>query len=160
MNKQLKNSILEQTSRVCQGISDTLRSVTLSRGMTFSIDVKTDENGEITQEEFDKVVERRTGNFGGSDIAYLMIKTSKGNISAKKLTGKASDAMYESDNFSTRVAELLQYAVDGYTFKVAKTRVIPSTTSSNGLDTEYTFSVVAPIATSAEAPKEEVQKQG
>ena len=125
----------------CNGVSENLRSVALVRGAKFHIDVKADNNGVISQAEFDKVVERRSTS---DNRPYLMIKTNVGSISAKRFTSHVNDAIFTADNFAGRIAEIVEKAANGYTFNVAEVRTVPSTNNASGIDIEYRFELVAP----------------
>lgn len=125
----------------CNGVSDNLRSVALVRGTKFHIDVNAGNNGVISQAEFDKVIERRSTS---NNIPYLMIKTSVGAISAKRFTSHVNDAMFESNTFTERIAEIVTKAANGYTFNVAEVRTVPSTNNASGIDIEYRFEAIAP----------------
>ena len=89
----------------CNGVSDNLRSVALVRGTKFHIDVNAGNNGVISQAEFDKVVERRSTS---DNRPYLMIKTSVGEISAKRFTSHVNDAMFTATTFAGRIAEIVE----------------------------------------------------
>lgn len=125
----------------CNGVSENLRSVALVRGTKFHIDVNADNNGVISQAEFDKVVERRSTS---NNTPYLMIKTSVGAISAKRFTSHVNDAMFTADTFAGRIAEIVEKAANGYTFNVAEARTVPSTNNASGIDIEYRFELIAP----------------
>ena len=125
----------------CNGVSDNLRSVALVRGTKFHIDVNADNNGVISQAEFDKVVERRSTS---ENKPYLMIKTSVGAISAKRFTSHVNDAMFTSTTFAGRIAEIIEKAANGYTFNVAEVRTVPSTNNTSGIDIEYRIEAIAP----------------
>ena len=125
----------------CNGVSDSLRSVALVRGTKFHIDVNADDNGVISQEEFDKVIERRSTS---DNKPYLMIKTNLGTISAKRFTSHVNDAIFESNTFAERIAEIVTKAANGYTFNVAEVRTVPSTNNTSGIDIEYRFELVEP----------------
>lgn len=125
----------------CNGVSENLRSVALVRGTKFHIDVNADNNGVISQAEFDKVVERRSTS---NNTPYLMIKTSVGAISAKRFTSHVNDAIFTADTFAGRIAEIVEKAANGYTFNVAEARTVPSTNNASGIDIEYRFELIAP----------------
>ena len=125
----------------CNGVSDNLRSVALVRGTKFHIDVNAGNNGVISQAEFDKVVERRSTS---NNVAYLMIKTSVGAISAKRFTSHVNDAMFTANTFAGRIAEIIEKAANGYTFNVAEARTVPSTNNASGIDIEYRIEAIAP----------------
>lgn len=125
----------------CNGVSENLRSVALVRGAKFHIDVKADNNGVISQAEFDKVVERRSTS---DNRPYLMIKTNVGSISAKRFTSHVNDAIFTADTFVGRIAEIVEKAANGYTFNVAEVRTVPSTNNASGIDIEYRFELVSP----------------
>ena len=125
----------------CNGVSDNLRSVALVRGTKFHIDVKADNNGVVSQAEFNKVVERRSTS---NNTPYLMIQTSVGAISAKRFTSHVNDEMFTSDTFAGRIAEIVEKAANGYTFNVAEARTVPSTNNASGIDIEYRFELVEP----------------
>ena len=125
----------------CNGVSENLRSVALVRGTKFHIDVKADNDGVISQAEFDKVVERRSTP---DNKPYLMIKTNMGVISAKRFTSHVNDAIFTADTFAGRIAEIVEKAANGYTFNVAEVRTVPSTNNASGIDIEYRFELVAP----------------
>ena len=127
----------------CNGVSENLRSVALVRGTKFHIDVKADNNGVISQAEFDKVVERRSTT-NNPPVPYLMIKTSVGEISAKRFTSHVNDAIFTANTFVGRIAEIVEKAANGYTFNVAEARTVPSTNNTSGIDIEYRFELVAP----------------
>ena len=127
----------------CNGVSENLRSVALVRGTKFHIDVKADNNGVISQAEFDKVIERRSTT-NNPPVPYLMIKTNVGSISAKRFTSHVNDAMFDSDTFEGRIAEIVTKAANGYTFNVAEARTVPSTNNASGVDIEYRFELVEP----------------
>ena len=125
----------------CNGVSDNLRSVALVRGTKFHIDVKADNNGVVSQAEFNKVVERRSTS---NNTPYLMIQTSVGAISAKRFTSHVNDEIFTSDTFAGRIAEIVEKAANGYTFNVAEARTVPSTNNASGIDIEYRFELVEP----------------
>lgn len=125
----------------CNGVSENLRSVALVRGTKFHIDVKADNNGVVSQAEFNKVVERRSTT---NNTPYLMIQTSVGAISAKRFTSHVNDEMFTSDTFAGRIAEIVEKAANGYTFNVAETRTVPSTNNASGIDIEYRIEAIAP----------------
>ena len=125
----------------CNGVSDNLRSVALVRGTKFHIDVKADNNGVVSQAEFNKVVERRSTS---NNTPYLMIQTSVGAISAKRFTSHVNDEMFTSDTFAGRIAEIVEKSANGYTFNVAEARTVPSTNNASGIDIEYRFELVSP----------------
>lgn len=125
----------------CNGVSENLRSVALVRGTKFHINVKADNNGVISQAEFDKVVDRRTTS---NNTPYLMIKTNVGAISAKRFTSHVNDAIFTADTFVGRIAEIIEKSANGYTFNVAEVRTVPSTNNASGIDIEYRFEVIAP----------------
>ena len=125
----------------CNGVSENLRSVALVRGTKFHIDVKADNNGVISQAEFDKVIERRSTS---DNRPYLMIKTNMGSISAKRFTSHVNDAIFTADTFAGRIAEIVEKAANGYTFNVAEVRTVPSTNNASGIDIEYRFELVSP----------------
>ena len=125
----------------CNGVSENLRSVALVRGTKFHIDVKADNNGVVSQAEFNKVVERRSTS---NNTPYLMIQTSVGAISAKRFTSHVNDEMFTSDTFAGRIAEIVEKAANGYTFNVAEARTVPSTNNASGIDIEYRFELVEP----------------
>ena len=126
----------------CNGVSDNLRSVALVRGTKFHIDVNAGNNGVISQAEFDKVVERRSTS---DNRPYLMIKTSVGEISAKRFTSHVNDAMFTVNTFVGRIAEIIEKAANGYTFNVAEVRTVPSANNASGIDIEYRIEAIAPI---------------
>ena len=125
----------------CNGVSDNLRSVALVRGTKFHIDVNAGNNGVISQAEFDKVVERRSTS---DNRPYLMIKTSVGEISAKRFTSHVNDAMFTANTFAGRIAEIVEKAANGYTFNVAEVRTVPSANNVSGIDIEYRIEAIAP----------------
>lgn len=125
----------------CNGVSDNLRSVALVRGTKFHIDVKADNNGVVSQAEFNKVVERRLTT---NNTPYLMIQTSVGAISAKRFTSHVNDEIFTSDTFAGRIAEIVEKSANGYTFNVAEARTVPSTNNASGIDIEYRFEAIAP----------------
>ena len=125
----------------CNGVSDNLRSVALVRGTKFHIDVNADNNGVVSQAEFDKVVERRSTS---DNRPYLMIKTSVGEISAKRFTSHVNDAMFAATTFAGRIAEIVEKAANGYTFNVAEVRTVPSANNASGIDIEYRIEAIAP----------------
>lgn len=125
----------------CNGVSDNLRSVALVRGTKFHIDVNADDNGVVSQAEFDKVIERRSTS---DNRPYLMIKTNVGSISAKRFTSHVNDAIFTADTFAGRIAEIVEKAANGYTFNVAEVRTVPSTNNASGIDIEYRFELVTP----------------
>ena len=125
----------------CNGVSENLRSVALVRGTKFHIDVKADNNGVVSQAEFNKVVERRSTT---NNTPYLMIQTSVGAISAKRFTSHVNDEMFTSDTFAGRIAEIVEKSANGYTFNVAEARTVPSTNNASGIDIEYRFELVEP----------------
>ena len=125
----------------CNGVSDNLRSVALVRGTKFHIDVNADNNGVISQAEFDKVVERRSTS---ENKPYLMIQTSVGAISAKRFTSHVNDAMFTENTFAGRIAEIVEKAANGYTFNVAEVRTVPSANNTSGIDIEYRIEAIAP----------------
>ena len=125
----------------CNGVSDNLRSVALVRGTKFHIDVKADNNGVVSQAEFDKVVERRSTS---NNTPYLMIQTSVGAISAKRFTSHVNDSIFTANTFAGRIAEIVEKAANGYTFNVAEARTVPSTNNASGIDIEYRFELVSP----------------
>ena len=125
----------------CNGVSDNLRSVALVRGTKFHIDVNAGNNGVISQAEFDKVVERRSTS---ENRPYLMIKTSVGEISAKRFTSHVNDAMFTANTFAGRIAEIIEKAANGYTFNVAEVRTVPSANNVSGIDIEYRIEAIAP----------------
>lgn len=125
----------------CNGVSDNLRSVALVRGTKFHIDVTADNNGVVSQAEFNKVVERRSTS---NNTPYLMIQTSVGAISAKRFTSHVNDEMFTSDTFAGRIAEIIEKSANGYTFNVAEARTVPSTNNTSGIDIEYRFELVSP----------------
>ena len=125
----------------CNGVSDNLRSVALVRGTKFHIDVNAGNNGVISQAEFDKVVERRSTS---DNRPYLMIKTSVGEISAKRFTSHVNDAMFTVNTFVGRIAEIIEKAANGYTFNVAEVRTVPSANNASGIDIEYRIEAIAP----------------
>lgn len=125
----------------CNGVSDNLRSVALVRGTKFHIDVNAGNNGVISQAEFDKVVERRSTS---DNRPYLMIKTSVGEISAKRFTSHVNDAMFTANTFAGRIAEIVEKAANGYTFNVAEVRTVPSANNASGIDIEYRIEAIAP----------------
>ena len=125
----------------CNGVSDNLRSVALVRGTKFHIDVNAGNNGVISQAEFDKVVERRSTS---DNRPYLMIKTSVGEISAKRFTSHVKDAMFTATTFAGRIAEIVEKAANGYTFNVAEVRTVPSANNASGIDIEYRIEAIAP----------------
>ena len=125
----------------CNGVSDNLRSVALVRGTKFHIDVKADNNGVVSQAEFNKVIERRSTT---NNTPYLMIQTSVGAISAKRFTSHVNDEMFTSDTFAGRIAEIVEKSANGYTFNVAEARTVPSTNNASGIDIEYRFELVSP----------------
>ena len=124
----------------CNGVSDNLRSVALVRGTKFHIDVNAGNNGVISQAEFDKVVERRSTS---DNRPYLMIKTSVGEISAKRFTSHVNDAMFTANTFAGRIAEIVEKAANGYTFNVAEVRTVPSANNASGIDIEYRIEAIA-----------------
>lgn len=126
----------------CNGVSENLRSVALVRGTKFHIDVKADNNGVVSQAEFDKVIERRSTTL--DNRPYLMIKTNVGSISAKRFTSHVNDAIFTADTFVGRIAEIVEKAANGYTFNVAEVRTVPSTNNASGIDIEYRFELIAP----------------
>lgn len=125
----------------CNGVSDNLRSIALVRGTKFHIDVKADNNGVVSQAEFNKVVERRSTS---NNTPYLMIQTSVGAISAKRFTSHVNDEIFTSDTFAGRIAEIVEKSANGYTFNVAEARTVPSTNNASGIDIEYRFELVSP----------------
>ena len=125
----------------CNGVSDNLRSGALVRGTKFHIDVNAGNNGVISQAEFDKVVERRSTS---DNRPYLMIKTSVGEISAKRFTSHVNDAMFTANTFAGRIAEIVEKAANGYTFNVAEVRTVPSANNASGIDIEYRIEAIAP----------------
>ena len=125
----------------CNGVSDNLRSVALVRGTKFHIDINAGNNGVISQAEFDKVVERRSTS---DNRPYLMIKTSVGEISAKRFTSHVNDAMFTATTFASRIAEIIEKAANGYTFNVAEVRTVPSANNASGIDIEYRIEAIAP----------------
>ena len=125
----------------CNGVSDNLRSVALVRGTKFHIDVNAGNNGVISQAEFDKVVERRSTS---DNRPYLMIKTSVGEISAKRFTSHVNDTMFTANTFAGRIAEIVEKAANGYTFNVAEVRTVPSANNASGIDIEYRIEAIAP----------------
>ena len=125
----------------CNGVSDNLRSVALVRGTKFHIDVNAGNNGVISQAEFDKVIERRSTS---DNRPYLMIKTSVGEISAKRFTSHVNDAMFTATTFAGRIAEIVEKAANGYTFNVAEVRTVPSANNASGIDVEYRIEAIAP----------------
>lgn len=125
----------------CNGVSDNLRSVALVRGTKFHIDVNAGNNGVISQAEFDKVIERRSTS---DNRPYLMIKTSVGEISAKRFTSHVNDAMFTANTFAGRIAEIVEKAANGYTFNVAEVRTVPSANNASGIDIEYRIEAIAP----------------
>ena len=125
----------------CNGVSDNLRSVALVRGTKFHIDVNAGNNGVISQAEFDKVVERRSTS---DNRPYLMIKTSVGEISAKRFTSHVNDTMFTANTFAGRIAEIIEKAANGYTFNVAEVRTVPSANNASGIDIEYRIEAIAP----------------
>lgn len=125
----------------CNGVSENLRSVALTRGTKFHIDVNAGNNGVVSQAEFDKVIERRSTT---NNTPYLMIKTSVGSISAKRFTSHVNDAIFDSNTFAGRIAEIVAKAANGYTFNVAEVRTVPSTNNASGIDIEYRFELVEP----------------
>lgn len=133
--------VAEYAAKACEGVSENLRSVALVRGTKFHIDVKADNNGVVSQAEFDKVIERRSTT---NNTPYLMIKTNVGSISAKRFTSHVNDAMFESNTFAGRIAEIVAKAANGYTFNVAEARTVPSTNNASGVDIEYRFELVEP----------------
>lgn len=133
--------VAEYAAKACEGVSENLRSVALVRGTKFHIDVTADNNGVVSQAEFDKVIERRSTS---NNTPYLMIKTNVGSISAKRFTSHVNDAMFESNTFASRIAEIVAKAANGYTFNVAEVRTVPSTNNASGVDIEYRFELVEP----------------
>lgn len=133
--------VAEYAAKACEGVSENLRSVALTRGTKFHIDVNAGNNGVVSQAEFDKVIERRSTT---NNVPYLMIKTSVGSISAKRFTSHVNDAIFESNTFAGRIAEIVAKAANGYTFNVAETRTVPSTNNASGVDIEYRFELVEP----------------
>ena len=134
--------VADYAAEACKGVSENLRSVALVRGTKFSIDVKVENDGTISQAEFNNVVERRfTTN---NNTPYLMIKTSVGAISAKRFTSHINDAIFTADTFAGRIAEIVEKAANGYTFNVAEARTVPSTNNASGIDIEYRFEAIAP----------------
>ena len=129
-------------AEACQGVSENLRSVALVRGTKFRIDVKVENDGTISQAEFNRVVERRTTTL--NNTPYLMIQTSVGAISAKRFTSHVNDAIFTADTFAGRIAEIVEKAANGYTFNVAEARTVPSTNNASGIDVEYRFEAIAP----------------
>lgn len=126
----------------CNGVSENLRSVALVRGTKFHIDVKVENDGTISQAEFNRVVERRSTTL--NNTPYLMIQTSVGAISAKRFTSHVNDAMFTADTFAGRIAEIVEKAANGYTFNVAEARTVPSTNNASGIDVEYRIEAIAP----------------
>lgn len=135
--------VAEYAAKACEGVSENLRSVALVRGTKFHIDVTADNKGVVSQAEFDKVVERRSTT-NNPPVPYLMIKTSVGSISAKRFTSHVNDAIFESNTFAGRIAEIVAKAANGYTFNVAEIRTVPSTNNASGVDIEYRFELVSP----------------
>lgn len=135
--------VAEYAAKACEGVSENLRSVALVRGTKFHIDVNAGNNGVVSQAEFDKVIERRSTT-NNPPVPYLMIKTSVGSISAKRFTSHVNDAMFESNTFAGRIAEIVAKAANGYTFNVAEVRTVPSTNNASGVDIEYRFELVEP----------------
>lgn len=133
--------VAEYAAKACEGVSENLRSVALVRGTKFHIDVKADNNGVVSQAEFDKVIERRSTS---NNTPYLMIKTNVGSISAKRFTSHINDAIFESNTFAGRIAEIVAKSANGYTFNVAEARTVPSTNNASGIDIEYRFELVSP----------------
>ena len=126
----------------CNGVSENLRSVALVRGTKFHIDVKVENDGTISQAEFNRVVERRSTTL--NNTPYLMIQTSVGAISAKRFTSHVNDAMFTATTFAGRIAEIVEKAANGYTFNVAEARTVPSTNNASGIDVEYRIEAIAP----------------
>ena len=126
----------------CNGVSENLRSVALVRGTKFHIDVKVENDGTISQAEFNRVVERRSTTL--NNTPYLMIQTSVGAISAKRFTSHVNDAMFTANTFAGRIAEIIEKAANGYTFNVAEARTVPSTNNASGIDIEYRIEAIAP----------------
>ena len=126
----------------CNGVSENLRSVALVRGTKFHIDVKVENDGTISQAEFNRVVERRSTTL--NNTPYLMIQTSVGAISAKRFTSHVNDAMFTANTFAGRIAEIVEKAANGYTFNVAEARTVPSTNNASGIDVEYRIEAIAP----------------
>ena len=73
-----------------------------------------------------------------------MIKTSVGEISAKRFTSHVNDAIFTANTFVGRIAEIVEKSANGYTFNVAEVRTVPSTNNASGIDIEYRFELVAP----------------
>ena len=133
--------VADYAAEACKGVSENLRSVALTRGTKFRIDVKVENDGTISQAEFNRVVERRSTS---NNTPYLMIQTSVGAISAKRFTSHVNDAIFTADTFAGRIAEIVEKAANGYTFNVAETRTVPSTNNASGIDVEYRFEAIAP----------------
>ena len=134
--------VADYAAEACQGVSENLRSVALVRGTKFRIDVKVENDGTISQAEFNRVVERRTTTL--NNTPYLMIQTSVGAISAKRFTSHVNDAIFTADTFAGRIAEIIEKAANGYTFNVAEVRTVPSANNTSGIDIEYRIEAIAP----------------
>ena len=133
--------VADYAAEACQGVSENLRSVALTRGTKFRIDVKVEDDGSISQAEFNRVVERRSTS---ENKPYLMIQTSVGAISAKRFTSHVNDAMFTANTFAGRIAEIIEKAANGYTFNVAEVRTVPSANNTSGIDIEYRIEAIAP----------------